>query len=420
MPTTEPTATLPPSALRLPPTPRRGALPLLLLVLLSLAGCATNPVTGKSEIQMVSEATEIQIGQQQYSPSRQAQGGDYVTDPAVVAYVRSVGNRLAAVSDRRLPYEFAVVNDSSMNAWALPGGKIAVNRGLLTELKNEAELAAVLGHEIVHAAARHGAAQMEKSQWLQIGAAAASIGAAIYGGQELGQMVGQGAMVGAAALQARYGRTDELEADQFGMKYMKLAGYDLQAAVSLQELFVQQVRCRAAQRRPGCTVRESPALAGTRGREPRDHDAERRSGRRPRCRALPAGNREAEACRAGVCEVRRGAEGRGREGSRSRAHAGQRGDQARAARIALPRHARRPRSRGQEPEGCSRELREGAHARSRLLQAAGPGRYRAIHARQPQRRGASSCSAAWSCCRTRRAPTTSVASTRTRATRSRP
>jgi predicted Zn-dependent protease len=247
VPTTEPTATLPLSALRLPPSLRRGALPLL-LGLLALAGCATNPVTGKSEIQMVSEATEIQIGQQQYAPSRQAQGGDYVTDPAVVAYVRSVGNRLAAVSDRRLPYEFTVVNDSSLNAWALPGGKIAVNRGLLTELKNEAELAAVLGHEIVHAAARHGAQQMEKSQWLQIGAAAASIGAAIYGGQELGQMVGQGATVGAAALQARYGRADELEADQYGMKYMKLAGYDLQAAVALQELFVRKY---AAEQRSG-------------------------------------------------------------------------------------------------------------------------------------------------------------------------
>jgi predicted Zn-dependent protease len=220
----------------------------LLLGLLSLGGCATNPVTGRSEIQMVSESTEIQIGQQQYAPSRQAQGGDYVTDPAVVAYVRSVGNRLAAVSDRPLPYEFAVVNDSSMNAWALPGGKIAVNRGLLTELKNEAELAAVLGHEIVHAAARHGAQQMEKSQWLQIGAAVASIGAAIYGGESLGQMVGQGAMVGAQALQARYGREDELEADQFGMKYMKLAGYDLQAAVSLQQLFVQKF---AAEQRSG-------------------------------------------------------------------------------------------------------------------------------------------------------------------------
>jgi hypothetical protein len=77
-------------------------------------------------------------------------------------YVNEVGQKLAAVSKRKLPYEFVVLNSSVPNAWALPGGKIAVNRGLLTELKNEAELAAVLGHEIVHAAARHGAKAQER------------------------------------------------------------------------------------------------------------------------------------------------------------------------------------------------------------------------------------------------------------------
>jgi len=206
----------------------------------ALTGCATNPVTGRKEIQMVSEGQEIQMGQQYYGPSRQSQGGDYVTDPRVTEYVRQVGNRLAAVADRPLPYEFVVLNSSELNAWALPGGKIAINRGLLVELKNESELAAVLGHEIVHAAARHGAQQMEKGQLLQIGAAVASIGAAVYGGSELGQVVGQGAAVGAQLLQAKYGRDDELESDRYGMKYMKLAGYDLQAAVSLQELFVRK------------------------------------------------------------------------------------------------------------------------------------------------------------------------------------
>ena len=125
-----------------------------LLAALALAGCAANPVTGRSELHMVSEAQEIQVGQQYYPPSRQSQGGDYVTDPRVTEYVRQVGNRLAAVAERRLPYEFVVLNSGELNAWALPGGKIAVNRGLLVELKNEAELAAVLSHEIVHAAAR--------------------------------------------------------------------------------------------------------------------------------------------------------------------------------------------------------------------------------------------------------------------------
>ena len=82
--------------------------------------------------------------------------------PELTTYVNEVGQKLAAVADRKLPYEFVVLNNSVPNAWALPGGKIAVNRGLLTELQNEAELAAVLGHEIVHAAARHGAKAQER------------------------------------------------------------------------------------------------------------------------------------------------------------------------------------------------------------------------------------------------------------------
>jgi predicted Zn-dependent protease len=220
---------------------------LLLLVLLSLAGCATNPVTGKKEIQFVSEGQEIQIGQQQYGPGRQSQGGDYVTDPQVTQYVQQVGARLAAVADRKLPYEFVVLNNGEWNAWALPGGKIAVNRGLLTELKSEAELAAVLSHEIVHAAARHGAHQMENAQLMSIGSQVASVAASVYGGSGLGELVGQGAVIGSQLLQLKYGRDDELEADQYGMKYMKLVGYDLQAAVALQELFLKRFESSGAQ-----------------------------------------------------------------------------------------------------------------------------------------------------------------------------
>jgi predicted Zn-dependent protease len=120
-----------------------------------LAACSTNPVTGEKELMLVGEGTELSIGAQQYAPMRQSEGGDYLMDPALTAYVQQVGNRLAAVSDRELPYEFSVLNNTIPNAWALPGGKIAVNRGLLVQLKSESELAAVLGHEIVHAAARH-------------------------------------------------------------------------------------------------------------------------------------------------------------------------------------------------------------------------------------------------------------------------
>ena len=127
-----------------------------------LGGCATNPVTGKSEISIISEAWELKTGKQQYAPARQSQGGDYLADEAVQAYVNEVGQKVAAVSDRKLPYEFSVINNGVPNAWALPGGKISINRGLLTELDSEAELAAVLGHEVVHSAARHGAKGVER------------------------------------------------------------------------------------------------------------------------------------------------------------------------------------------------------------------------------------------------------------------
>ena len=122
----------------------------LLAVALSvlLTACGVNPVTGKKEIQFVSEAQELQIGEKNYSPTRQGEGGDLTVLPELTAYVNGVGQKLAVVSDRKLPYEFVVLNNSVPNAWALPGGKIAVNRGLLYELKNEAELAAVLARKM--------------------------------------------------------------------------------------------------------------------------------------------------------------------------------------------------------------------------------------------------------------------------------
>ena len=210
------------------------------LVALALSACGVNPVTGKKEIQFVSEAQEIKLGEQYYSPTQQSQGGDFDVLPELTAYVNEVGQKLAAVADRKLPYEFVVLNNPVPNAWALPGGKIAVNAGLLTELKSEAELAAVLGHEIVHAAARHGAKAQERGTLMQVGLAAAQIGAAISDvDANVANLALQGAGVGAQLIQQRYGREQELESDEYGMKYMKLAGYDPQGAISLQETFVR-------------------------------------------------------------------------------------------------------------------------------------------------------------------------------------
>ena len=220
--------------------PKRFASLLALLPALLLTACGVNPVSGKTEIQLISAAQEVKIGEQNYAPSRQSQGGDLKVLPELSAYVSTVGQKLAAVSDRPLPYEFVVLNSSVPNAWALPGGKIAVNRGLLTALENEAELAAVLGHEIVHAAARHGAKAQERGIALQAGMLATQIGLATSNvDQNLGSLLVQGASVGAQLVSLRYGRDAELEADLYGMQYMQRAGYDPAAAITLQQKFLQ-------------------------------------------------------------------------------------------------------------------------------------------------------------------------------------
>jgi len=203
-------------------------------------GCATNPVTGKQELQLISESYEIKVGEENYLYTQQSQGGDYITDPELTQYIQDVAYRLAQVSDRpQLPFEFVIINSSIPNAWALPGGKIAVNRGLLLELYNEAELAAVLGHEIVHATARHGAKSMERGLLLN----AALIGLSIYvASSDYNQY--QNVILGAAGLgttliSQKYSREAELEADYYGMQYMSRAGFDASAAIGLQQTFVR-------------------------------------------------------------------------------------------------------------------------------------------------------------------------------------
>lgn len=208
-------------------------------LLVMMTGCVTNPVTGKSQISLMSPEQEVATGAQNYGPAQQAQGGQYTVDPGLTAYVQSVGKKLAVVSDRPdLPYEFVVLNNDVPNAWAMPGGKLAINRGLLVYLEDEAQLASVLGHEIVHAAARHGAQQ--QTQNVLLGGAVLIAGVAISEKKPEYGMLGMGALaVGAQAWQAKYGRGHELQSDEVGIKYMAKAGYDAQAAVELQEIFVK-------------------------------------------------------------------------------------------------------------------------------------------------------------------------------------
>ncbi len=208
-------------------------------LLATMTGCVVNPVTGEKQISLMSPEQEVATGAQNYGPAQQSQGGQYTVDPGLTAYVQKVGKKLAAVSDRPdLPYEFVVLNNDVPNAWAMPGGKLAINRGLLVYLEDEAQLASVLGHEIVHAAARHGAQQ--QTQNVLLGGAVLIAGVAISEKKPEYGMLGMGALaVGAQAWQAKYGRGHELQSDEVGIKYMAKAGYDAQAAVELQEIFVK-------------------------------------------------------------------------------------------------------------------------------------------------------------------------------------
>ena len=208
----------------------------LVLVLAALSGCAVNPVTGDRDLILVSGQQEIAMGMQNYVPMQQSQGGPYDVDPELTQFVRSVGMKVARASGVDLPYEFIVLNNSVPNAWALPGGKIAINRGLLTEMKSEAELAAVLGHEVVHAAARHSAQQQSRGMLTQGLVVATTIAANDSSYRDL---VAAGAGLAGQLTLMKYGRGAELESDKYGMRYMSKAGYDPQGAVSLQETFVR-------------------------------------------------------------------------------------------------------------------------------------------------------------------------------------
>lgn len=208
-----------------------------------LLTCSVNPVTGDRELSIISERQEIAIGAEQYVPSQQSQGGQFKVDTELTAYVNEVGQRVAAFSPRKLPYEFVVLNNSVPNAWALPGGKIAINRGLLYELNTEAELAAVLGHEVVHSAARHGAQSVERGMLLQGALVVTAV--ALSDNEYAGAIVG-GAQLGAQLISTRYGRDAERESDLYGTRYMAQAGYDPQGAVQLQQAFVRLSEGRSA------------------------------------------------------------------------------------------------------------------------------------------------------------------------------
>ena len=184
-----------------------------------VAGCATNPVTGRRQLAFMSEAQEISIGQEQDLEVKKEMG--IYNDPALQEYVTNIGLRLAKLSERpMLPWHFMVVDQPAINAFALPGGYIYITRGILPFLDNEAELAGVLGHEIGHVTARHAVQQYTRAVGGQIGLVA--LGIYVPGARPFGDVTSQALGV----LFLKYGRGDELQADQLGAKYEAAGGWD--------------------------------------------------------------------------------------------------------------------------------------------------------------------------------------------------
>lgn len=218
------------------------------------AGCATNPVTGRRQLALISEAQEIQMGRQASQEVAQQLG--LVENEALQQYVQRVGEELARESERpSLPWTFRVVDDPTPNAFALPGGFIFTTRGMMDLMDSEAELAAVLGHEIGHVTARHSVTQISRGQLAQLGL---GLGSIFF--PEAAQTFGGLAQSGMQLLFLRYGRDAERQSDELGFRYALREGYDVR---EMDDVFATLLRLGEASGRS-----EIPSWLSTHPAEP--------------------------------------------------------------------------------------------------------------------------------------------------------
>jgi len=182
-------------------------------------GCATNPVTGDRDLVLVSESQEIEMGREADRQIVETMG--VVEDQDLTRFVSALGHDLAAGSERpNLPWTFRVLDDPTVNAFALPGGFVYLTRGILTHLTSKAQVAGILGHEIGHVTARHSVQQMSKAQLANLG-----LGISMIFVPELQQFQG----LAGASLQLlflKFSRDDERQSDELGVRYMAGLGYD--------------------------------------------------------------------------------------------------------------------------------------------------------------------------------------------------
>lgn len=220
----------------------------LLISVALLAGCATatvtNPVTGKQERTAMDEASEIAEGKKAHEQVLSEYG--VYKNPRLQAYVNDIGQRLARQSHRsHLQWHFTVLDSPEINAFALPGGYVYITRGIMAYLESEADLAGVIGHEIGHVTARHGAQRATRQQSASIGVFAATIlgvvleAGGVGGAADLASQVSQGV---AAGYIAKYGREQELQADGLGAEYLSRTSYDPRNMVDVIQVLKNQER----------------------------------------------------------------------------------------------------------------------------------------------------------------------------------
>lgn len=242
----------------------------VVLAVLAVTTCATNPVTGKRQLVLISEGDEIALGKQAAQEVEQTIG--LVEDAELQAYVKRIGMAMATTSQRpKLPWHFGVVDDPTPNAFALPGGFIYLTRGMATLISSEAEMASILGHEIGHVTARHSVSQISQQQLAQLGLGVGSI--LVPRLQRFEGLMGTG--LGLLFLQ--HGRDAERQADDLGFQYALSRGY---AMSEMADVF------RSLERLPGS---ERSALPNFLSSHP--SPGERVQTIEAKAAALPAGSR---------------------------------------------------------------------------------------------------------------------------------
>ncbi len=209
---------------------------IVLCLSLSSTGCTTNKATGRTQLDFgMDQQQEISLGSEAAPVFLKDNGGE-IPSPAILAYIRDIGARLAAQSERPdLPWEFHCLDSSQINAFALPGGKVFFSRGLLAKLPNEAAVAAVMGHEVGHVTAKHINERMAQGTLLSGVLTAVGAAGQVSDSQWL-QVLGAGGQVGGSLYLLKFGRDQESEADRLGIRYMANLGYNPVGMMQVMEI----------------------------------------------------------------------------------------------------------------------------------------------------------------------------------------